>query len=172
MDLKDLVVLATIDRSRGLRGEVVATSRAGGSEAFLDRTVTLRRGLIAERQAHIENAWDQNGRVVLKLRGVETIEAAEALRGCEICVLAADRPPLEEGEYYLSDLVGCELFDAAQGKSVGPVTGWQDVPGSVLLTVRHGDREAMVPFVKAICTEVDLANRRIVANLPDGLLDL
>ena len=172
MDPEEWVVLATIDRSRGLRGELVITSRAGGAGSFLHRNVTLRRGEAAAREAHVDDAWEQSGRVVLKLKGVDSIEAADALRGCEICVLTEDRLPLGEGEYYLSDLVGCELFDATQGNTIGPVTGWQDVPGSVLLTVRHGDREAMVPFVKAICTEIDLANRRILATLPDGLLDL
>jgi 16S rRNA processing protein RimM len=55
---------------------------------------------------------------------------------------------------------------------VGKVTGWQEAPGAVLLTVEHDSRESLVPFVKAICTEVDLPNRRINATLPEGLLDL
>jgi 16S rRNA processing protein RimM len=88
----------------------------------------------------------------------------------ELCVRHEDRLPLEEGEYYLSDLVGCSLFD--KGKPVGKVTGWQEAPGAVLLTVEHDSRESLVPFVKAICTEVDLPNRRINATLPEGLLDL
>ena len=122
------------------------------------------------RQTRVQEAWAQGNRVVVKLEGVDSIEAAEPLRGVELCVKREARLPLDEGEYYLSDLVGCELFD--DGKPVGPITGWQESPGAVLLTVRHAAGEALVPFVKAICHEIDVPNRRIDAHLPAGLLDL
>jgi 16S rRNA processing protein RimM len=170
LDPNDWVVLATVDRTRGLRGEVVVSSLSGGPETFDGRSVSLRRGDLIVREAKVENAWAQSGRVVLKFEGIDTIEEAERLRGVELCVRHEDRLPLEEGEYYLSDLVGCSLFD--KGKPVGTVTGWQEAPGAVLLTVEHDSRESLVPFVKAICTEVDLPNRRINATLPEGLLDL
>ncbi len=171
MDPLDWVVLGTIDRGRGLRGEVVVTPYAGDAESFLGRSVSLRRGeATVSRQMRIEKAWQQGARVVIKFEGIDTIEAAETLRGMELCVRPEERLPLAEGEYYLSDLVGCQLFDA--GVPVGPVIGWEEAPGSILLTIQHGSREALVPFVKAICTKVDLPNRRIEASLPQGLLDL
>ncbi len=166
----DWVVLATIVRSRGLRGEMFIDSLSGGPETFQGRDVVLRRGKDNVRPAHIDQAWPQSGRVIVKLAGVDTIEAAEALRGVELCVAPEDRLPLAEGEFYLSDLIGCELFDA--GKLVGPVIAWQESPGAVLLTVSHDSRESLIPLVKAICHEVDVPNRRILANLPVGLLDL
>ena len=171
MEPNDWVVLGTIDRSRGLRGEVVVTPLAGDAESFLGRSVSLRRREVAvSKQAKIEKAWQQGARVVLKFAGIDTIEAAETLRGMELCVKPEDRLPLGEGEYYLSDLVGCQLFD--DGVPVGPVIGWEEAPGSILLTIQHGSRQALVPFVGAICTKVDLPNRRIEASLPQGLLDL
>lgn len=170
MDPNDWVVVASIVRGRGLRGEVIVVSQSGGPETFLGRDVFLRRGEDVLRSVHIDHAWLQGDRVVLKLAGVDTIEAAEALRGVDLCVRRKDRLPLSEGEFYLTDLIGCELFDA--GKLVGEVTAWQESPGAVLLTVRHPDGEALVPMVKAICHEVDIPGRRIMANLPVGLLDL
>ena len=163
-------MVGVIDRSRGRRGEVLVTSLSGGPETFLDRLVFLRRGGDVLRQVRVDEAWLHGDRLVLKLDGVDSIEAADALRGVELCVRPEDRLPLGEGEFYLSDLIGCELIDG--GKPVGPVTGWQESPGALLLTVQHGDREALVPMVKAICYEVDVPNRRILANLPEGLLDL
>lgn len=170
MNPSEWVVLARVERTRGLRGEMFVSSWSGGPETFQARSVSLRRGGAVERDARIEDVWRQGDRVIVKLEGVDSIEAAEALRGVELCVRRQDRLPLEEGEVYYSDLVGCELFDS--GRPVGRITGWQEAPGSVLLTVRHGDRESLVPFVRAICTEVDLPNRRINAVLPVGLLDL
>lgn len=165
MEQDDCVVLGTVDRSRGRRGEVIVTSWSGGPETFIGRSV-----FAGERSMRITEAWAQRDRVVLKLDGIDTIEDAEALRGVELHVPREDRLPLGDGEYYLSDLVGCEMFDSE--KLVGQVTGWHQGPAGVLLTLKHGSREALIPFVSAICREVDLPNHRIIAELPDGLLDL
>ncbi|MBM3797948.1 MAG: 16S rRNA processing protein RimM [Acidobacteria bacterium] len=167
---QDWVVLASIDRSRGRRGEVIVTSMTGGPESFLGRRVTI---LPAGGECVVEEAWAHHDRVVLKLSGVDTIEQAETLRGAELAVRPADRLPLGEGEYYLSDLVGCALIDGGNGESVGEVTGWAETLGGVLLTVQTtAGREALVPLVRSICKEIDMAGRRIVADLPAGLLDL
>jgi 16S rRNA processing protein RimM len=165
LDPQEWVVLATVERSRGLRGEIVVLSSSGGPETFLGRSVYA-----GERPSRVEEAWLHGTRLILKLEGIDSIEAADALRGVELRVPRAQRLPLGDGEYYLSDLVGCELFDA--GKPVGEVTGWYDAAGSVLLAVTHDSHESLIPFVKEICREIDLPNRRILAELPAGLLDL
>lgn len=142
----------------------------GGPDSFLGRRVTV---LPSGVEHTVEEAWSQNGRVVLKLSGVDTIEQAEPLRGAELAVRPADRLPLGEGEYYISDLVGCALIDGANGETVGDVTGWAETAGGVLLTVQTpAGHEALVPLVRAICREIDTAGRRIVADLPAGLLEL
>ena len=175
MDPLDWVVLAIIDRSRGRRGEVLATSFAGGPDSFLGRPIALRRPKspdLPPDTVSIEEAWLHDGRLVLKLAGVDSIEAAEKLRGSELVVRPEARLPLAEGEYYMSDLVGYTLIDGKAGREVGLVTGWQESPGSILLTVESGHREVLIPFVRAICSEIDTEGRRIVADLPDGLLEL
>lgn len=176
MDPLDWVVLAIIDRSRGRRGEVLATSLSGGPDSFLERAVSLRRrrgeaGSEPE-PVTIEEAWLHDGRLVLKLAGVDSIEAAETLRGAELVVHPEARLPLGEGEYYMSDLVGFSLIDRQDGREIGPVTGWQESPGSILLTVQSGPREVLIPFVRAICSEIDTGGRRILADIPNGLLEL
>lgn len=120
----------------------------------------------------VEEAWLHDGRLVLKLAGVDSIEAAEELRGAEIVVRPEARLPLAEGEYYMSDLVGFTFVDRQDGRDVGPVTGWQESPGSILLTVQAADREVLIPFVRAICAEIDTSGRRILADIPNGLLEL
>lgn len=179
MDPLDWVVLAIIDRSRGRRGEVLATSLSGGPDSFLERAVSMRRRSGGNREAAsepepvtIEEAWLHDGRLVLKLAGVDSIEAAEALRGAELVVHPEARLPLGEGEYYMSDLVGFSLIDRHDGREIGPVTGWQESPGSILLTVQSGSREVLIPFVRAICSEIDTSGRRILADIPNGLLEL
>ena len=98
---------------------------------------------------------------------MDTIGAAEKLVGAEIAIPEAERSPLGEGEYYLSDLLGYRLVDEGSGRVLGMVTGWQETAGPVLLEVDDG--RVLVPFAKSILKAVDTAGREIRAELPDGL---
>jgi len=79
---------------------------------------------------------------------------------------------LPEGEYYESDLLGFAVKDDASGETLGIVRGWQRFGGPPLLEVDCSGREALIPFVAAICRKVDLERRTIEVDLPEGLLEL
>jgi len=117
----------------------------------------------------VERTWNHNGRWIFKFRGIDSISQAEVLRGAEVRIPFSERYPLEAGEFYLSDLVGCEVVEQPSGELLGSVSGWQDCGGPPLLEV--GER-LLVPFTKSICVLIDLEKRRIEVDLPDGLKDL
>jgi 16S rRNA processing protein RimM len=100
---------------------------------------------------------------------VDTISDAELLYGCEVRIPASERTALDKGEYFQSDLIGCEVVDRRTGDSIGHVTAWDDGGGSGLLVV---DDTLLVPFARSICVEIDPAAKRIAVDLPDGLKDL
>jgi 16S rRNA processing protein RimM len=120
----------------------------------------------------VEAVWEQKGRLIFKFRGIDSIDDAETLRGAEVRLPFSERLPLQEGEYYQSDLIGCELLDRGTGERLGVVTGLQEYGGPLLLEVETKGEPLLVPFARAICVEIDVANRRIQADLPEGLLDL
>ncbi len=115
----------------------------------------------------LESVWYHKDQPIFKFQGVDSIGEAEALAGLEVSILESERDPLADGEYYLSDLVGCRMLDAASGREIGIVTGWQETAGPVLLEVDDG--RVLVPFARAILKAVDCARREIRAELPDGL---
>lgn len=171
MSAADWVALAALRRARGIKGELVAESLGSHPERFqpgLHVTLTESPDARGGRPVVLERAWWQQDLVILKFAGIDTRNDAEALRGWFVCVPEEDRPPLDEGQVYLSDLVGCSV-EALDGRKIGEVTGWQDVGGPVLLEV--GD-DLLIPYEKAICQEVDLAGRRIRVDLPEGLEEL
>jgi len=154
-------------RPRGNKGELLAcplSDRPGRFDHIHDVVVqgAARR---------IERVWWHDGRLVLKFEGIDSIDQAEVLRGAEVSIPADQRAPLEAGEYYLADLVDCEVFDP-QGARIGVVAGWQECGGPPLLIVESPDGELLIPFAFTICREIDPAAKRIVADLPEGLRDL
>lgn len=120
----------------------------------------------------MESAWAHQDRLVLKFQGVDSVEQAEAFRGGELWIPRTDRPPAPEGEYYFDELIGCEIVEQATGESLGVVTDCLEYGGPMLLEVKAGDREILIPFVDEICVEKNVAAKRIVVVLPEGLKDL
>jgi 16S rRNA processing protein RimM len=80
----------------------------------------------------------------------------------------AQLPP---DEFFHFDLIGCALV-TAEGQTLGVVSDVQDYGAAPLLVTEIEGREAMIPLAGSICTEIDIAHKRIIVELPEGLLDL
>jgi 16S rRNA processing protein RimM len=162
----DWVTVALLGRARGNRGELTAIALSKPERYAGLREVFLFPGGLRQE---VESAWWHEHRLILKFRGVDTIAGAQQLEGCEVRVPASARLALEPGEYYESDLIGCQVVERAGGASLGRVTGWQDTGGVGLLEVEGG---LLIPFARSICLAVEPLERRIVVELPEGLKDL
>lgn len=170
------VTVALLGRPRGNRGEVTAVSFSSKPERYESlREVFLSpaRGagdrLPPPARLTVEHTWFHNGTLVFKFQGVDTISDAETLAGSEVRIPFSQRVPLETDEFFLSDLVGCEVLDRRTREALGRVTGWDDSGGAGLL-VLEGD--LLIPFARSICVAIDPAARRIEVELPAGLKEL
>ena len=123
------------------------------------------------RELKIEDVWQHQGRVILKFHGIDTISDAETLLGCELQVPAAERAQLETGWTYISDLVGCTLFDG--GREVGTVQDVRFGAGEApLLIVSAGKAEYEIPFAEAYLQHLDLERKQVRMQLPEGMLEV
>ena len=167
----DLVAVARIVRTRGLKGEVVADILTDFPERFelLDLVTAVRDG--GERFAlKIEKFWFQNGRVILKFDGYDTVESGETLRNVEICVAESDTVDLKEDEYFDWQLAGCRV-ETIGGENIGEVRELMRTGGTELLVVAGETKEYLIPFANAICVELDIENKIVRIDPPDGLLE-
>jgi len=123
---------------------------------------------VNEVPMEVENTWMHGDHLILKFKGVDTISDAEKLAGADVAIPFEQRATLAEQEYYQSDLIGCEVVDAA-GRSLGVVTDFEETGGAPLLRVGE---DLLIPFAKSICTHIDLEHKQITVNPPEGLLDL
>ena len=164
----DWVTLARLTRARGIRGEVAASFASPLNRFSTVDKVFLRAPSGAVREARLERVWEHKGAMIFKFAGLDTRNDAETLEGAEVCVPAAERAPLEPDEYYHSDLAGCRVEDP-HGRLIGAVRQVIQTGGADVLELDNG---VMIPLNKAICTRIEPAAGRIVAELPEGLEEL
>jgi 16S rRNA processing protein RimM len=164
--------LARVLKTQGRRGEVAVEPHTNVPDRF---SLGMKLSALAEdgsrRELEVEEAWPHKGLLVLKFVGIDSISEAEPLAGCELQIPQAERASLEEGWSYISDLVGCAVFDG--DREVGAVSDVQLGAGEApLLMVKSGAEAYEIPYAEAYLKRVDLAQRRIEMQLPEGLLDV
>jgi 16S rRNA processing protein RimM len=167
-----LVTVGRIARPQGRRGEVIVASETDfGEERFKPGSAVhvTREGRVDTLT--VSSSREHDGRWVLGFAGVDSIDAAETLRGLELRVPENTLQPLEPGRYYVHDLVGCRMETPA-GEVIGVVARVEFGGGAPALVADDAGSELMVPMVDAICRRVDVAAKVIVVDPPAGLLEV
>ena len=169
----ELVIVARAVRTRGLKGELVADLLTDFPERF--EAVDHLFGVAPNgerKQLELENYWLQNERIVLKFSGYGDVDAAKALVGYEFGVPAEERIALSDDEFYDWELEGC-LVENKLGTVIGKVREIFRTGGVELLVVENDEHhDHLIPMAGEIVTEIDVTNKRIVVDPPEGLLDL
>jgi 16S rRNA processing protein RimM len=169
--MEEVVAIAKIAKPRGLRGEVVADILTDFPERFDSLQSVI--GVFADgtrTDLKIEDSWFQKGRVVLRFAGITSVDEAQTLRDVEICIPESTVAELDDGEFFDWQLEGCEV-ETLRGETIGTVREIMRTGGTELLVVVSAEKEYLIPFAEAICPEVDVENKRIVVDPPDGLLE-
>jgi 16S rRNA processing protein RimM len=189
------VVLARILRPQGRKGEVLADLFTDFPERFTQRPQVwlapqgyadahgpLPGGVTrAEVAAHWLPTGKNAGRIVLHFSGVDSIEQAGKLAGKEVLVPLTERLPLDADQTYVSDLMGCTVYDRDQPLGVIEDVQFPTSPdgsrrledAAPLLAVLSPDgSEILIPFARAYLVELDVAAKIVRMTLPEGLAEL
>ena len=170
---KDWISLAVVIKTQGRRGEVAVESHTDVPDRFQQ---DMRLWALQEdgqrREVIVEDLWPHKNLLVLKFQGVETISDAEPLVGAELQLPSSERAKLEPGWTYLSDLVGCTVFDGE--REIGEIEDVQFGAGEApLLVVKSGAKlPHEIPFAEAYLEKLDLEHKQIRMQLPEGLLEV
>jgi len=170
--MTDLLLVGRVARTHGNKGQVIVNPEtdfpderfAAGNVLVVEQAGTTTPRRIASVRFH-------QGRPVIALEGVDTMNDAEALAGAELKVPASEIDPLPAGTYYRHDLVGCEVRDV-RDRVIGTVTRVDGPLERSHLVVDAERGELLIPLVDGICARVDPPNRVIIVDLPEGLIDL
>jgi 16S rRNA processing protein RimM len=145
----------------GVRGEAKVELHTD----FPDRFRSLKRVFVGPAHAamQVERSRRHGGQVLLKLAGVDRPEDVERLREQDVLVPRSEAVTLPEGHYYLSDLLGIEVF-TPDGASLGTIADVLRTGSNDVWVVNEGRRELLLPAIKDAVIELDLVARRAVVE--------
>jgi 16S rRNA processing protein RimM len=170
------ITLAVVIKTQGRRGEVAVELHTDIPDRFRQ---DMRLWALAKdgqrREVTVEDLWPHKSFLVLKFQGIETINDAEPLIGAELQLPSAERAKLDPGWTYLSDLIGCTVFDGAQ--EIGKIEDVQFGAGEAPLLVVRGKEPKTklpyeIPFAEAFLEKLDLEQKQVRMKLPEGLLEV
>jgi 16S rRNA processing protein RimM len=189
--------VARILRARGNKGEVAVELLTDFPERLTklkDVYIGPAGGKMEPRQVALKNCWlsqNHRGQAVFHFEGVNSISGAEKYRGMEILLPFEQRVTIPAGQYFVSDLIGCSVFEnsvatpavASSPCSLGEAPSLlgtvrdvqipgEEFPGTPLLEVETSQGDLLIPLAVDICTRIDTVARRIDVLLPEGLRDL
>jgi 16S rRNA processing protein RimM len=168
------VVLGRVLGAHGVRGGLRIRYLGDGPGHLLeaDSVFLTPKGDGRARSYEVERAGPgRPGEVRVFLRGVDSREAAEALRGATVEVPEAALEALPEGEFYWFELVGCSVETEA-GDAVGTVRElWETGPQDLLVVKGLDGRDRLIPTTRELVPEIDLEARRVVVVDLPGLLE-
>jgi 16S rRNA processing protein RimM len=178
----EFITLARVVKTQGRLGEVAAEVHSDVPERFSAgmKLFALAKAGVAvgvavkeiRRELEIEGLWPHKGLLVLKFAGVDSMTDAEALIGSELQLPRSERAKLDAGWTYVSDLIGCTVFD--HGREIGHIADVQFGAGEapLLIVADEGGRKFDIPFAEAFIEGADTAQRQVRLNLPDGMLEI
>jgi 16S rRNA processing protein RimM len=167
---KELFRLGVVTGTHGLRGDVKIRPDSGDPAALLAaRTLFLRDRTGAILPYTPSKATPHKGAVLLRLSGLETIEAVQPLIGCEVLVIASELPDLDDDEFYWRDLQGLAVIDRNRGE-LGTLEDIFTTAAHDVYVVQGRLGEVLIPAVDAFVLEIDMAGKKLLVDLPDGLL--
>jgi 16S rRNA processing protein RimM len=168
-----MAMVGRIARTHGLRGHVVVNPETDFAETRFQVGSVLwtRSAQGAERELTIRECRFQQRRPVVAFEGLAGIDEVEPLIGQELRVPEETLQPLEPGQYYEHQLVGC-VVETVAGARVGAITKVEGGAGGTRLVIDGERGEIQIPFAAAICVDVDVPGKTIRIDPPEGLLEL
>ncbi|HVO27080.1 MAG TPA: ribosome maturation factor RimM [Candidatus Margulisiibacteriota bacterium] len=166
-----LIALGEIVNTHATHGELrVRLFNPASTALTAGARVVLRRGT-QELERRIVGVRPHKRLLLLTLEACDSMSAAEALVGCEVCVSEDDLPPASPDELYHYQLLGMTVVTTA-GAEIGVVTEVLALGSNDVCVVRADEREHLIPLIADVVRHIDRADKRLVIDPLPGLLDV
>lgn len=171
MDGSDLIAVGEIVKCQGIKGEVKVLPFTDDPRRFAELKRVFLKSLSGVRELQVEGYRPFRQFVLVKFKGIDDLNAAEALGRGLLCIPRDERPKLPPGRYYLDEIEGLSVFTTA-GEWLGRIEQVIQTGANDVYLVRNRDRkEVLIPALKTVVREIDLGQSKMLVDLPEGLLD-
>ena len=170
MEKKGHVLIAEIIGTHGIKGTHKFRSYAESLEVFEPgRSILVREG--SGRETSLEIAWTKHHirTPLLSFKGINDRNQAEALIGAKLFIPKAELPQLENGSYYWIDLIGIEVY-TTEDEYLGRIESIIETGSNDVYIVKDKKKEILIPALESVVTDIDLSQKRMQVDLPDGLI--
>ncbi len=164
--------VGVITGTHGLKGEVKVLPTTDDPERFLDLEEVVISGRKDRVETRIRSVRFFKKYVLVCFEGMDRIEDVQHLKGAEILIDREDALPLEEGEYFIPDLIGLKVR-TLEGEEIGTLTDVLETGANdVFVVSREGDKDLLLPRIDQCVRKIDLEGGFVEVFLMPGLTDL
>lgn len=167
--MEDLFRVGVIANTHGIRGEVKVFPTTEDPTRFewLKEILLDAGGEMLELE--IEKVRYFKNLVILKFRGIDDINDIEKYKGKELFVTRENAIPLEEGEYYIADIIGAAVY-TEDGERFGILTDVMETGANQVYVVDHEGREVLLPVIPDCVKDINIEEKKVVVEILPGLL--
>ena len=154
--------------THGIRGEAKVQPWTDSPDVFSDLEKLYTKN--GETVFEVQNAREHKGMIILKLKGIDTVEAAQKLINT---ILYVDRNDIEldDGAYFIQDIIGLEVFDIDNGKCYGKVSDVTSTGANDVFHITKDNKTYLIPNIKSVVINIDVEGKKIEIRPLEGLLE-
>ncbi len=169
--MEDLLRVGVIANTHGIRGEVKVFPTTDEKERFKDlKKVILDTGK-EQKVLEIQSVRFFKNLVILKFKGIDNINDIEMYKGKDLLVTREDAVPLEEGEYFIADLLDLDVYSDEDEKIGVLYDVMQTGANDVYVVKTEEGKEILLPAIDECILDIDLEESRMTVHIMEGLLD-
>lgn len=169
--MEDLLRVGVIANTHGIRGEVKVFPTTDEKERFKDlKKVILDIGK-EQKVLEIQSVRFFKNLVILKFKGIDNINDIEMYKGKDLLVTREDAVPLEEGEYFIADLLDLDVYSDEDEKIGVLYDVMQTGANDVYVVKTEEGKEILLPAIDECILDIDLEENRMTVHIMEGLLD-
>ncbi len=161
--------IGLVSNTHGLKGEIKVRPYTESMKRFEELSKIYIESNNVKTEYEIEKVRYQKDVILLKLKGIDTIEDAEKLKNHIISIPREEGKTLSENEFFIADLIGCEVYE---NEFIGTVVDVFSTGGSdVYVIKREKQNDLLLPAIASVIKNIDVKAKRIDVEIPRGLLD-
>lgn len=167
---KEKLEIGQIVNTFGIKGFVKIYPYVDDIQRFDDLKKVYIKMKKQETELEIEEVKYQKNMVLVKFKGIETVEQAELLRNAYVEIDRKDAIPLEEGQYFIADLLGLEVY-LDTGEKLGILDDIFNTGSNDIYVVKNElGKQFLLPYIDDVIKNIDIENKKITVHLIEGLI--